>query len=97
MLRYTQALITQIGRTASCNRHHSIEQQLCRWLLSTLDRQPSNRVVTTQELVASILGVRRESITDAANRLQQAGVLSCRRGHIAVIGRAGLEAAACEC
>jgi CRP-like cAMP-binding protein len=97
LLRYTHALTVQIGQTASCNRHHSIEQQLCRWLLSTLDRQPSNEVVMTHELVAGILGVRRESISTAAAKLQRAGVLRYRRGHIAVVGRPGLEAAACEC
>jgi CRP-like cAMP-binding protein len=97
LLRYTQALGVQIGQTASCNRHHSIEQQLCRCLLSTLDRLPSNEIVMTHELVARILGVRRESITAAAGKLQRAGVLSYRRGHIAVAGRAGLEAATCEC
>lgn len=97
LLRYTQALGVQIGQTASCNRHHSIEQQLCRWLLSTLDRLPSNEIVMTHELVARILGVRRESITAAAGKLQRAGVLNYRRGHIAVVGRGGLEAATCEC
>jgi len=97
LLRYTQALAVHFSQTASCNRHHSIEQQLCRWLLSTLDRLPSNKVVMTHELVAGILGVRRESITAAAAKLQRAGVLSYRRGHIAVIGRPGLEAGACEC
>jgi hypothetical protein len=97
LLRYTQALTVQIGQTASCNRHHSIEQQLCRLLLSTLDRLPSSRVVMTHELVAGILGVRRESITAVAGKLQRAGVLSYRRGHITVMERVGLEAAACEC
>jgi CRP-like cAMP-binding protein len=97
LLRYAQALMTQIAQTAACNRHHSIEQQLCRWLLLTLDRQPSNEVVMTQELVAGIFGVRRESITAAAGNLQRAGVLSYRRGHIAVLERAGLEAGTCEC
>jgi CRP-like cAMP-binding protein len=97
LLRYTQALATQIGQTAGCNRHHSIEQQLCRWLLLTLDRLPSNQVVMTHELVAGIFGVRRESITAAAGNLQRAGVLSYRRGHIAVMERAGLEAGTCEC
>jgi CRP-like cAMP-binding protein len=97
LLRYTLAFAVHVGRTASCNRHHSIEQQLCRWLLLTLDRLPSNDVVMTHELVAAILGVRRESITAAAGRLQRAGVLRYRRGHIAVLGRRGLEAAACEC
>lgn len=97
LLRYTRALTIQIGQTVSCNRHHSVEQQLCRWLLSTLDRVSSNEIVMTQELIAGILGVRRESITSAAGKLQRAGVLSYRRGHIAVVARAGLEAAACEC
>jgi CRP-like cAMP-binding protein len=97
LLRYTQALAVQIGQTASCNRHHSIEQQLCRWLLATLDRVPSTEVVMTQELVAGILGVRRESITSAAGKLQRAGVLSYRRGHITVVERLGLEAVVCEC
>jgi CRP-like cAMP-binding protein len=97
LLRYTQALVTQIGQTAVCNRHHSIEQQLCRWLLLTLDRLPSNQVVVTHELVAGLFGVRRESITAAAGNLQRAGVLSYHRGHIAVIARAGLEAGTCEC
>jgi CRP-like cAMP-binding protein len=97
LLRYTQALAVQIGQTASCNRHHTIEQQLCRWLLTTLDRLPSSEVVMTQELVAGMLGVRRESITAAAAKLQRAGVLSYRRGHITVVERLGLEAVACEC
>jgi CRP-like cAMP-binding protein len=97
LLRYTQALLTQMCQTAACNRHHSIEQQLCRWLLLTLDRLPSNELVMTQELVASALGVRRESITDAAGKLQRAGFLRYRRGHIAVLNRSGLEAGACEC
>ena len=97
LLRYTQALLTQMCQTAACNRHHSIEQQLCRWLLLTLDRLPSNELVMTQELVASALGVRRESVTEAAGRLQRAGILRYRRGHIAVLSRSGLEAGACEC
>jgi CRP-like cAMP-binding protein len=97
LLRYTQALGVQIGQTASCNRHHSIEQQLCRWLLSTLDRLPSSEVVMTHELVSGILGVRRESITAAAGKLQRAGVLSYRRGHIKVVERIGLESVVCEC
>jgi len=97
LLRYTQALITQMAQTAACNRHHSVEQQLCRWLLLTLDRLPSNELVMTQELVASMLGVRREGITEAAGNLQRAGVISYRRGHISVLDRAGLEARACEC
>jgi CRP-like cAMP-binding protein len=97
LLRYTQALLTQMCQTAACNRHHSIEQQLCRWLLLTLDRLPSSELVMTQELVAGALGVRRESITEAAGRLQRAGIVRNRRGHIAVLERKGLEAGACEC
>ena len=97
LLRYTQALITQMTQTAACNRHHSVEQQLCRWLLLTLDRMPTNELVMTQELVASMLGVRREGITEAAGKLQQAGVIRYRRGHISVLERAGLESRACEC
>ena len=97
LLRYTQALLTQMCQTAACNRHHSIDQQLCRWLLLTLDRLPSNELVMTQELVASALGVRRESVTEAAGKLQRAGFISYRRGHISVLDRAGLEAGACEC
>ena len=97
LLRYTQALITQMNQTAACNRHHSVEQQLCRWLLLTLDRVPSHEVIMTQELVASMLGVRREGITEAAGRLQAAGLIRYRRGHIAVLERFGLEAGACEC
>jgi CRP-like cAMP-binding protein len=97
LLRYTQALITQTTQTAVCNRHHSVEQQLCRWLLVTLDRVPSGRFVMTQELVASMLGVRREGVTEAAGRLQHAGFISYRRGHIAVLERSGLETRVCEC
>jgi CRP-like cAMP-binding protein len=97
LLRYTQALATQMFHTAACNRHHSVEQQLCRWLLLTLDRLPSNELIMTQELVASMLGVRREGITEAAGNLQRAGYISYRRGHIAVLDRAGLETTACEC
>jgi len=97
LLRYTQALLTQMCQTAACNRHHSIEQQLCRWLLLTLDRLPSQELVMTQELVAGALGVRRESITEAAGNLQRSGVVRYRRGHIAVLDRSGLEAGACEC
>jgi CRP-like cAMP-binding protein len=97
LLRYTQALITQMTQTAVCNRHHSVEQQLCRWLLSTLDRIPSGELVMTQELVASMLGVRREGITEAAGALQQAGFIRYRRGHISVLDRGGLEASSCEC
>ena len=97
LLRYTQALITQMMQVAVCNRHHSVEQQLCRWLLATLDRIQSGELVMTQELIASMLGVRREGITDAAGRLQQAGYIRYRRGHISVLNRVGLEAKACEC
>ena len=97
LLRYTQALITQMTQTAVCNRHHSVEQQLCRWLLSTLDRIPAGELVMTQELVASMLGVRREGVTEAAGNLQQAGFIRYRRGHIAVLDRSGLETRSCEC
>lgn len=97
LLRYTQALMTQMSQTAVCNRHHSVEQQLCRWLLTTLDRVDSGEIVMTQELVAALLGVRREGITEAAGRLQHAGVIRNRRGHIAVLERAGLETRVCEC
>ncbi len=97
LLRYTQALMTQIAQTAVCNRHHSIQQQLCRWLLLTLDRTPSHELVMTQELVASTLGVRRESVTEAAGKLQRAGLISYRRGHIAVADRSKLESHTCEC
>ena len=87
LLRYTQALMTQMTQTAACNRHHSVEQQLCRWLLSTLDRVPTHELVITQELVASMLGVRREGITEAAGKLQHDGFIRYRRGHIAVLDR----------
>ncbi len=97
LLRYTQALMTQTAQTAVCNRHHSVEQQLCRWLLLTLDRVPGRELVMTQELVASMLGVRRESVTDAAGQLQAAGYIRYRRGHIGVLDRAGLATRACEC
>ncbi len=97
LLRYTQALMTQVAQTAVCNCHHSLEQRLCRWLLLTLDRCVSQDLVITQELVAGILGVRRESITEAAGVLQRAGYINSRRGHIAVIDRGGLEDTACEC
>jgi CRP-like cAMP-binding protein len=97
LLRYTQALMTQMSQTAVCNRHHSIEQQLCRWLLLTLDRSSGNELIMTQELVASILGVRREGITEAAGKLQHAGFISYRRGHISVLDRTGLERSTCEC
>jgi CRP-like cAMP-binding protein len=97
LLRYTQALITQIAQTAGCNRHHSVEQQLCRWLLSNLDRAPADEFILTQELIAGILGVRRDSITEAAEKLQHAGFIRYRRAHITVLDRAGLESCACEC
>jgi CRP-like cAMP-binding protein len=97
LLRYTQALMTQMSQSAVCNRHHSVEQQLCRWLLLTLDRVASGGIVMTQELVAALLGVRREGITQAAGNLQDAGVIRNRRGHITVLERAGLETRVCEC
>ena len=97
LLLYTQALMTQTAPTAVCNRHHSVEQQLCRWLLLTMDRVPLRELVMTQELVASMLGVRRESVTEAAGNLQNGGYIRYRRGHIAVLDRAGLETRVCEC
>lgn len=97
LLRFTQSLITQMAQTAVCNRHHSVEQQLCRWLLQTMDRVSVRELVMTQELIASMLGVRREGITEAAGNLQRAGLISYRRGHIAVLDRTGLETRACEC
>ena len=97
LLRYTQALLTQMAQTAVCNRHHTVEQQLCRWLLLTLDRVPTHDLTMTQELIANMLGVRREGVTEAAGRLQQRGMISYRRGHISVLNRAGLETGACEC
>jgi len=97
MLRYSQALITQMAQTAVCNRHHTIEQQLCRWLLLSLDRLPANQLIMTQELIANMLGVRREGVTDAAGRLQKEGVIEYRRGHITVLDRPKLEALCCEC
>jgi CRP-like cAMP-binding protein len=97
LLRYTQALITQMAQTAVCNRHHSLDQQLCRWLLLSLDRLPSDDLVMTQELIANMLGVRREGVTDAAGALQKAGLIRYRRGHITVLDRAGLERRTCEC
>jgi CRP-like cAMP-binding protein len=97
LLRYTQALMTQMSQTAACNRHHTVEQQLCRWLLLTLDRVSTRELVMTQELVASMLGVRREGVTEAAGKLQRAGFISYRRGHIAVLDRNGLQTRACEC
>jgi len=97
LLRYTQALITQMCQTAACNRHHTVEQQLSRWLLWTVDRVPSQDMSITQDLVASLLGVRRESITEAAGRLQHGGFIKYRRGHIDVLDRIGLQSRACEC
>ncbi len=97
MLRYTQSLITQMSQTAVCNRHHSIDQQLCRWLLLSLDRLPSNRLVMTQELIANMLGVRREGVTNAAGKLERAGAIKYARGHITVLDRPKLEALCCEC
>lgn len=97
LLRYTQALMTQISQTAVCNRHHSVEQQLCRWLLLTLDRLSSKDLTMTQELIAYMLGVRREGITEAAGHLQKSGCIHYRRGHITVLDRFGLEARVCEC
>lgn len=97
LLRYTQALMTQMSQTAVCNRHHSVEQQLCRWLLATLDRLPSTELTMTQELIASMIGVRREGITAAAGHLQQAQCIRYRRGHITVLDRQGLESRVCEC
>jgi CRP-like cAMP-binding protein len=97
LLRYTQALMTQLGQAVACNRHHSIEQRLCRWLLFTLDRVSSRDLVITQELIAGMLGTRREGITEAAGTLQRAGAISNRRGHISVTDRSVLEARTCEC
>ena len=97
MLRYTQALITQMSQTAVCNRHHSLDQQLCRWLLLSLDRLAGPDLVMTQELIANMLGVRREGVTEAALRLQHDKLISYARGHIKVLNRAGLEARTCEC
>ena len=97
LLRYAQALMTQMSQTAVCNRFHSVEQQLCRWLLLTLDRLPEQELTMTQELIASMLGVRREGVTEAAGNLQRAGLISYRRGHITVLDRSGLELSACEC
>src|SRR4249920_3384243 len=97
LLRYTQALLTQMAQTAVCNRHHSVDQQLCRWLLLSLDRLPSNKLVMTQELIANMLGVRREGVTEAAGKLQDAGLIRYSRGQITVLDRPGLEARACEC
>jgi CRP-like cAMP-binding protein len=97
LLRYTQALITQMTQTAVCNRHHTVDQQLCRWLLLSLDRLPSAELIMTQELIAGMLGVRREGVTDAAGKLQKLGVISYQRGHIKVLDRPRLEQLSCEC
>jgi len=97
LLRYTQALITQMTQTAVCNRHHSVDQQLCRWLLLSLDRLPSNELIMTQELIGNMLGVRREGVTEAAGKLQRAGMIRYSRGRITVLDRSALEARACEC
>ena len=97
LLRYTMALLTQMAQTAVCNRHHSVDQQLCRWLLLSLDRLPSNQLSMTQELIANMLGVRREGVTVAAGKLQDAGLISYQRGLITVLDRPGLEARVCEC
>lgn len=97
LLRYTQALITQMAQTAVCNRHHSLDQQLCRWLLLSLDRLEGDELVMTQELIANMLGVRREGVTEVAVKLQKAGLIQYARGHISVLDRAGLEKRTCEC
>jgi CRP-like cAMP-binding protein len=97
LLRYTQALITQMTQTAVCNRHHSVDQQLCRWLLLSLDRLPGNELVMTQELIANMLGVRREGVTEAAGKLQDEGLIRYSRGHITILDRQQLEARVCEC
>ena len=97
LLRYTQCLMTQMYQAAACNRHHSVEQRLSRWLLDTLDRIPSGELIITQDQVASALGVRREGVTEAVGKLRASGLISCRRGHISVLNRKGLEALSCEC
>jgi CRP-like cAMP-binding protein len=97
LLRYTQALITQMTQTAVCNRHHSVDQQLCRWLLLSLDRLTSNQLVMTQELIANMLGVRREGVTEAAGKLDKLGVIRYARGRITVLDRPKLEQLCCEC
>lgn len=97
LLRYTQALLTQMAQTAVCNRHHSLDQQLCRWLLLSLDRLFSDELIMTQELIANMLGVRREGVTEAAGNLQKSGLIKYSRGRITVLDRAGLEARVCEC
>jgi CRP-like cAMP-binding protein len=97
LLRYTLALLTQMAQTAVCNRHHTVDQQLCRWLLLSLDRLPGNELAMTQELIANMLGVRREGVTEAAGKLQKEGLITYHRGHITVLDRPGLEARVCEC
>ncbi|HZO03651.1 MAG TPA: helix-turn-helix domain-containing protein, partial [Burkholderiales bacterium] len=97
LLRYTQALITQMTQTAVCNRHHAVDQQLCRWLLLSLDRLAGNELVMTQELIANMLGVRREGVTEAAGKLQEEGLIRYSRGHITILDRRQLEARVCEC
>ncbi|MGZ5644494.1 MAG: Crp/Fnr family transcriptional regulator [Usitatibacter sp.] len=97
LLRYTQALLTQMAQTVACNRHHSVDQQLCRWLLLSLDRLPTSELAMTQELIANMLGVRREGVTEAAGKLQSAGVINYHRGHITVLDRPKLESLSCEC
>jgi CRP-like cAMP-binding protein len=97
LLRYTMAFLAQMAQTAVCNRHHTIDQQLCRWLLLSIDRLPSNKLCMTQELIANMLGVRREGVTEAAGKLQKAGLIDYNRGHITVLDRPGLEARVCEC
>ncbi|MBF59518.1 Crp/Fnr family transcriptional regulator [Halomonas sp. FeN2] len=97
LLRYTQALLTQMAQTAVCNRHHSVDQQLCRWLLLSLDRLQGDKLIMTQELIANMLGVRREGVTESAGKLQRAGLIAYNRGHITVLDRPGLEKRVCEC
>ena len=97
LLRYSQVLLTQMAQTAVCNRHHTIEQQLCRWLLLSIDRLPDEHLLMTQELIANMLGVRREGVTDAAGKLQRMGIINYSRGHIEVVNRALLEKTCCEC
>ncbi len=97
LLRYTQSLITQTAQTAMCNRHHSVDQQLCRMLLQSIDRLPSDELVVTHEIIANMLGVRRESVTEAAGRMKSLGLIECRRGKVRVLDRAGLERHCCEC
>jgi CRP-like cAMP-binding protein len=97
LLRYTQALISQMTQTAVCNRHHSLDQQLCRWLLLSADRLTGNELIMTQELIANMLGVRREGVTEAATKLQKEGLIKYARGHITILNRTGLEQRTCEC